>query len=53
MVGSILGHANARSTAIYAHVAHDPARLAADRATAPIAAALGREPVKERTDATE
>jgi integrase len=24
MVGSILGHANARSTQIYAHVAHDP-----------------------------
>jgi len=41
LVGSVLGHANARSTAIYAHVAHDPARLAADRATAGIAAALG------------
>lgn len=42
MVGSILGHTNARSTAIYAHVAHDPARLAADRITAPLAKALGR-----------
>jgi integrase len=41
MVGSILGHANARSTQIYAHVAHDPARLAADRATGPLAVALG------------
>lgn len=41
MVGSILGHANARSTQIYAHVAHDPARLAADRATGPLARALG------------
>jgi integrase len=41
MVGSILGHANARSTQIYAHIAHDPARLAADRATGPLAAALG------------
>lgn len=40
MVGSLLGHANARSTEIYAHVAHDPARMAADRATAGIAAAL-------------
>lgn len=42
LVGAILGHANARSTAIYAHVDRDPARLAADRATAGIAAALGR-----------
>lgn len=42
MVGSLLGHANTRSTAIYAHVAYDPARLAADRVTAPLAAALGR-----------
>lgn len=42
MIGAILGHANARSTAIYAHVAHDPARLAADRITAGIAKALGR-----------
>jgi len=40
MVGSLLGHANARSTQIYAHIAHDPARLAADRVTGPIAAAL-------------
>lgn len=42
MVGAILGHANARSTQIYAHIDHDPARLAADRATAGIALALGR-----------
>jgi integrase len=42
MIGAILGHANARSTAIYAHVAHDPARLAADRVTAGIAEALGK-----------
>jgi len=41
MVGSLLGHANARSTQIYAHIAHDPARLAADRVTGPIAVALG------------
>lgn len=41
MVGSLLGHANARSSAIYAHIAHDPARLAADRVTAPLAKALG------------
>lgn len=42
MVGSLLGHANARSTAIYAHISHDPARLAADRVTGPLAEALGR-----------
>lgn len=42
MVGSLLGHVNTRSTAIYAHVAYDPARLAADRVTAPLAAALSQ-----------
>lgn len=36
MVGALLGHANARSTQIDAHIDHDPARLAADRATAGI-----------------
>jgi integrase len=41
MIGAVLGHSNARSTSIYAHVSHDPARLAADRMTAPIAEALG------------
>lgn len=38
--GAILGHANPRSTAIYAHVQFDPAREAADRVSALIAAAL-------------
>jgi integrase len=42
MVGAILGHANARSTQIYAHVDRQPARAAAGRATARIADALGR-----------
>ncbi|MBW8297183.1 tyrosine-type recombinase/integrase [Sphingopyxis sp.] len=42
MVGSLLGHSNARSTAIYAHVSHDPASMAAGPATAPIAEALGQ-----------
>jgi integrase len=41
MVGSILGHTNARSTQIYAHIAHDPARMAADRVTGALAEALG------------
>lgn len=48
MVGALLGHANARSTQIYAHVAHDPVRLAADRVTAPLAAALAGESPSER-----
>jgi integrase len=38
--GAILGHSNPRSTAIYAHVQFDPARQAADRVSARIAAAL-------------
>lgn len=42
MIGAILGHANARSTQIYAHIDHNPVRLAADRATAGIAKALGK-----------
>ncbi len=41
MVGALLGHSNARSTAIYAHVAHDPSRLAANRVVGDVAAALG------------
>lgn len=52
MVGSLLGHANARSTAIYAHISHNPARMAADRVTAPIAEALGR-PVPIRKEESE
>ena len=42
LIGAILGHANPRSTAIYAHVDYDPARKAAGRATGAIAAALAR-----------
>jgi integrase len=41
IVGTLLGHKNTRSSSIYAHVEADPARLAADRVIAPIAAALG------------
>ncbi|WP_395697195.1 tyrosine-type recombinase/integrase [Methylocella sp.] len=40
LTGAILGHANARSTALYAHVQRDPARLAADRVSATIAEAM-------------
>ena len=55
MTGAILGHSNARSTSIYAHVQHDPAKRAAGRAVGPIAAALlelkDRAAVAERTAA--
>jgi len=40
MTGAILGHANPRSTAIYAHVDHDPAKKSADRVSAMMANAL-------------
>lgn len=40
LTGAILGHANARSTAIYAHVQNDPSRRAADRVSKTIASAL-------------
>lgn len=39
--GAILGHANIRSTMIYAHVDHDPSRQAANRVGAAIAEAMG------------
>lgn len=40
IIGAVLGHANPRSTAGYAHVARDPAQRAADRVSGRIAAAL-------------
>jgi integrase len=40
MAGAILGHANPRSTAIYAHVQSAPSRKSADRVANKIAAAL-------------
>lgn len=40
MTGAILGHANPRSTAIYAHVQRDPSRRAANRVSKKIADAL-------------
>lgn len=40
MIGAILGHRNVRSTAIYAHIQHDPSRLATDRVTSDIELAL-------------
>ena len=44
LTGAILGHANPRSTATYAHVQNDPSKRAANRVTKKIAAALGGKP---------
>lgn len=49
LTGAILGHANPRSTAIYAHVQYDSSRRAANRVTKVIAAALaGKVPGRGR-----
>ncbi len=48
LTGAILGHANPRSTAIYAHVQTDPRRQAANRVTKKIAAALAGKPANEK-----
>lgn len=40
LTGAILGHANPRSTAIYAHVQREPSKRAANRVSKKIAAAL-------------
>ncbi len=50
LTGAILGHANPRSTAIYAHVQRDPSRRAADRVTEKIAAALASKPNSSEDD---
>jgi integrase len=41
MTGSLLGHANARSTAIYAHVQLEPMRRASERVAQRVATAIG------------
>lgn len=41
LTGAILGHANPRSTAIYAHIQHLPMQNAAERTSSKIATALG------------
>jgi len=54
LTGAILGHANPRSTAIYAHVQNDPSKRAANRVSRKIAAALGGkryEPAARPVDA--
>ena len=53
MTGAILGHANPRSTAIYAHVDLDPAKKSADRVSALMASAMKGSsiPSSDRTHA--
>lgn len=48
LTGAILGHANPRSTAIYAHVQNDPSKRAANRVSGRIAAALSKASQSER-----
>ena len=45
LTGAILGHSNPRSTAIYAHIQHEPSRKAANRVSKKIAAALSPKAV--------
>ena len=48
LTGAILGHANPRSTAIYAHVQNDPSKRAANRVTKSIAAALAGKSANDK-----
>jgi hypothetical protein len=48
-----LGHANPRSTAIYAHVQHEPARQVPNRVSEIIAAALAGLDLEEQPKAEE
>ena len=40
LIGALLGHKNASTTARYAHLSNDPLRAAADRAAGQIAASM-------------
>jgi site-specific recombinase XerD len=42
MIGNMLGHTQAQTTARYAHLAADPVKRATDAVTATIAAAMNR-----------
>jgi hypothetical protein len=47
MTGALLGHADSRSTSIYAHMQQASSQRAADRVVGPIAAALEGKPAVE------
>jgi integrase len=48
IVGKLLGHANAVTTARYAHLDADPLRLASERIGSTIAAAMGEGDHRKR-----
>ena len=48
LTGAILGHANLRSTAIYAHVQHDPSLEAAKLVEKLLATALDGKPAQSK-----
>jgi integrase len=50
LTGAILGHANLRSTAIYAHVQHAPSREAAKRVEKLLSEALNGKKADQRED---
>jgi integrase len=50
IIGRLLGHTQASTTARYAHLADDPLRRAADRVGSDIARAMGEAPVQEGTE---
>jgi integrase len=43
VIGALLGHADVKTTARYAHLAEDPVRLAANRISGAIAAAMASQ----------
>lgn len=47
IIGKLLGHTQAQTTARYSHLADDPLRAVADRVGATVAAALGGAPAAE------
>lgn len=50
LIGKVLGHKQARTTEIYAHLADDPIRAVADRTAARIAAAMSAGADREATN---
>jgi integrase len=47
MAGAILGHSTAAATEVYAHLQLDPSKIAADRVSGAISAALDGNPIAE------
>jgi integrase len=47
MAGAILGHSTAAATEVYAHLQHDSSKIAADRVSGTISAALDGNPTAE------